>query len=156
MVKMENASKALIMAAEVLIGVLIISLAVYLFTNFGQTSKEINEKNREQQIVQYNTRFTSYLGRTDLTIYDVITVANLVIENNTTYAGNSELQIVTGVRSGRGSSYQNLQNKTQAQFNVLIQNDQTMMNGNKLPTYTCTSIEYYSSGRIKTINFSCP
>ena len=31
---MENASKALIIAAEVLIGLLIISLAVYLFTSF--------------------------------------------------------------------------------------------------------------------------
>ena len=32
---MENASKALLMAAGVLIGVLILSLAVYLFENFG-------------------------------------------------------------------------------------------------------------------------
>ena len=39
---MENASKALIMAGGVLIGVLIISLAVYLFVSFGQTSAEIN------------------------------------------------------------------------------------------------------------------
>lgn len=153
---MENASKALIMAAEVLIGILIISLAVYLFTDFGQTSAQINERNREQQIVQYNTRFTSYLGRTDLTIYDVITVANLVIENNKTYEGNSDLQIVTGVRTGRGSNYQNLQNKSQSQFNVLIQNDQTLMTNNKLPTYTCTTIDYYESGRIQAIYFSCP
>lgn len=32
---MENASKALIMAGGVLIGILILSLAVYLFIDFG-------------------------------------------------------------------------------------------------------------------------
>ena len=32
---MENASKALIMAASVLLGVMIISFAVYLFSTFG-------------------------------------------------------------------------------------------------------------------------
>ena len=41
---MENASKALLMAAEVLIGLLILSLAVYLFADFGSTSAEINKK----------------------------------------------------------------------------------------------------------------
>ena len=41
---MENASNALIIAGGVLIGVLIISLAVYLFVDFGSTSAEINKK----------------------------------------------------------------------------------------------------------------
>ena len=37
---MENASKALLMAAGVLMGILIISLAVFLFVTFGATSAE--------------------------------------------------------------------------------------------------------------------
>ncbi len=36
---MENASKALFMAAEVLIGVMILSLAAYLYATFSRTSK---------------------------------------------------------------------------------------------------------------------
>ena len=71
---MENASKALLMAAGVLIGVLILSLAIYLFVSFGQTSAEINEKNRKQQIVQFNSQYTVYLGRDDITIYDIRTI----------------------------------------------------------------------------------
>ena len=63
---MENASKALLMAAGVLLGILILSLAIYLFVSFGQTSAEINEKNRQQQIVQFNSQYTVYLGRKDL------------------------------------------------------------------------------------------
>ena len=39
---MENASKALLMAGGVLIGILILSLAVYLFITFGAESKEIH------------------------------------------------------------------------------------------------------------------
>ena len=79
---MENASKALIMAGGVLIGVLIISLAVYLFVSFGQTSAEINSENSQKQLSQFNAKFTSYEGRNDITIYEILTVASYANENN--------------------------------------------------------------------------
>lgn len=79
---MENASKALLMAAGVLIGVLILSLAAYLFVYFGSTSQQIHEQNEENQINEFNSKFTSYVGKDNITIYDVITVANLATENN--------------------------------------------------------------------------
>ena len=40
---MENASKALLMAAGTLIGMLIISLAVYLFTSFGSRADQMEK-----------------------------------------------------------------------------------------------------------------
>lgn len=40
---MENASKALLIAAEVLIGMMILSLAVYLFASFSRTSKRYSK-----------------------------------------------------------------------------------------------------------------
>ena len=55
---MENASKALIMAGGVLIGILIISLAVYLFADFGSTSAQINAQNSQKQITEFNSKFT--------------------------------------------------------------------------------------------------
>ena len=66
---MENASKALIMAGAILIAIMIISLAVYLFTDFGTTSAEINKENAERQLTQFNTQFTTYLGRNNITVY---------------------------------------------------------------------------------------
>ena len=81
---MENASKALLMAASVLIGILIISLAIYLFVSFGSTSAEVHKQNEVQQIAQFNSRFTSYEQKT-CTIYDVVTLANLATENNIYY-----------------------------------------------------------------------
>lgn len=83
---MENASKALIMAASVLIGVVIMSLAVYLFTYFSSSVNEMNNQIEQGQLQQFNNQFTSYeaKGKT-LTIYDVITVTNLAKENNAYY-----------------------------------------------------------------------
>ncbi len=79
---MENASKALLMAAGVLIGLMIISLAVFLFSNFGGTSAKIYEQVRENQIKQFNSQFTAYVDNTNVTIYDVVSMANLATQNN--------------------------------------------------------------------------
>ncbi len=82
---MENASKALIMAAGVLIGIILLSLMVYMFTNFAITSAEVHKENEQNQLNQFNSQFTSYEGKEGLTIYDVVTVANLATENNIYY-----------------------------------------------------------------------
>lgn len=90
---MENASKALLMAAGVLIGILILSLAVYLFVSFGSTSAELHKQNEAQQIAQFNSQFTSYEGKEGITIYDVVTVANLATETNIYYEFPKRLNI---------------------------------------------------------------
>ena len=100
---MENASNALIMAAGVLIGVLILSLAIFLIIDFGQTSSEINRRITDQQLVEFNANFTSYEGKEGLTIYDIVSVAGFARENNNYYdnqdyykvtvkIGNKEIQ----------------------------------------------------------------
>lgn len=95
---MENASKALLMAATVLIGVLLISLAVYLFTTFGDFSKDITEKLAQKDIDEFNAQFLKYKSyeegnntwRNTCRAQDVITVANIVKENNKKYDYTSE------------------------------------------------------------------
>ena len=82
---MENASKALLMAAGVLIGILIISLGVYLFANFGGTSSQIHANIEQNQIEQFNSQFTTYVGKDNVTIHDVISMANLATQNNQNY-----------------------------------------------------------------------
>lgn len=105
---MENASKALIMAGGVLIGVLILSLAVYLFADFGSTSAQINAQNAEKQITQFNSKFTSYEGKKGLTIYDVITVASYARENNIYYDNSDEYKII--VKIGNTQIQDNIEN----------------------------------------------
>lgn len=82
---MENASKALLMAAGVLIGLLILSLAVYLFVTFGATSAEIHKEIETNRLAEFNNQFTRYMEKEDITIYDVITIANLATDNNKYY-----------------------------------------------------------------------
>lgn len=54
---MENAARALTMAAGVLIGIMIISIAVYLFTSLGNTSSEIYSKVEQTKIDKFNSQF---------------------------------------------------------------------------------------------------
>lgn len=108
---MENASKALLMAGGVLLGMMIISLAVLLFTNFGGTSSQIHTNIEQNQISQFNSQFTAYVGKNNVTIYDVISMANLATENNkyyelskpTTVTGNDNY--ITVILDGRAIEF---------------------------------------------------
>lgn len=57
---MENASKALMIAAEVLLGVLIISGAVYLFTQSGGFASNYYDSIQQQEIQSFNAQFEKY------------------------------------------------------------------------------------------------
>lgn len=158
---MENASKALLMAAGVLIGVLIISLAVYLFIDFGTTSAEVNQQNVNQQLVQFNSKFTSYEGREDLSIYDVITVGGYAQENNKYYGDddkdkfyvdNYKIEVILKSRTGTTLS-QYVNKYTSEDYNKLI-HDEQVNNPNGLPSYKCEIKTYHENGRVKTIIFT--
>lgn len=83
---MENASKALLMAASMLIGLLILTLAVYLFATFGAQASQIRKENEIQQKRQFNEQFTIYEQQSgNVTIYDVVTAANVAKDNNEYY-----------------------------------------------------------------------
>ena len=77
---MENASKALIMAGGILVGVLILSLIVTLFISSSDVTKAYEETKQSEAIQQFNANFTKYLGQ-DLTVHDVVTICNFAIEN---------------------------------------------------------------------------
>ena len=59
---MENASRALLMGAEVLIGVLILSIGVYIYNMFSAYSAETEGRMFATQTEQYNAAFLQYLG----------------------------------------------------------------------------------------------
>lgn len=146
---MENASKALILAAGVLIGILILSLAVFLFMDFGATSKGIYAQVEQRQLAQYNAQYTIYEGRKDITIYEIITLLNLAEENNnyykdyTEYINHTDYEVNIILPSEmRGKDNQ-----------ALIKNYSTINSVGELnQKFECTSITYHDSGRVKTVN----
>ncbi|MCI8759863.1 MAG: hypothetical protein HFJ34_01850 [Clostridia bacterium] len=159
---MENASKALLMAAGVLIGMLILSLAVYLFASFSSSMSQVYEKNEENQLNQFNTQFTSYMGK-KCTIHDIITVANLATENNIFY----ELPKVNGGATGR-DNYISVSYPTKGNiefgYSLTTQNINGTYNGyieteirnltTNLPQYNCTVQISPITKRVYQINFT--
>lgn len=80
---MENSSKALVIAAGILIAVLLLSLFAYLYISMNDFSNTYNENISSQKLQAFNAQFEVYNGRTDLTIQDVVSVASLAKEINT-------------------------------------------------------------------------
>lgn len=146
---MENASKALIMAAGVLIGILILSLAAYLYMDFGTSASQVNSQVKEQQMAQFNNKFTSYEGQEGLTIYDVITVASYAYENNSYYENDTNYKII--VYKGT-TEIQDTINRNK--INYIKQEKTDMIEGKKLHTYRCEIIEYRPNGRVYKIKFT--
>ncbi len=103
---MENASKALIMAAEILIGVMIIGVGVYLFNIFANYSSDQYDKIEAIQISEFNEQFMKFYGEdkdgkpVECTIHDIVSLANLAQKNNIEY------ELVDEVRIGGKVSYQ--------------------------------------------------
>ncbi len=166
---MENASKALIMAAGILIGVAILSLAVYLFVSFGSASAEIHEQNDANRINEFNTQFTSYVGKEDITIYDVITVANLATENNIKYEYNKQIAngknsyISVYLKQGTGTSLSDIargaetSSSTRAkEYNNIIQTDINSISpsSQELTKYDCTVDISKTTGLVYKVTFS--
>lgn len=58
---MENASKALIIAGAILISILIVSLGILIFNNFGTKARESANMD-EQEIAAFNSKISPYLG----------------------------------------------------------------------------------------------
>lgn len=81
---MENATKALFMAAGVLIGMIILSLGVYLYMSIGSYVKTSQEEINMQSISKFNTQFYNYVTEENLSysFQDVISIANVAYENN--------------------------------------------------------------------------
>lgn len=169
---MENASKALLMAAGVLIGLMILSLAVFLFANFGAASAEAHRQNEANQINKFNSQFTKYVGRTDITIHDIVTVANLARSNNRTYdltvSEPNNLYITVNAKTTKGQQ-NGLETKDTSYLNELVEyelqnlktevdSEETDANGQPLayptlPKYNCEVKISNITERVYLVNF---
>lgn len=163
---MENASKALLMAAGVLIGILILAFGVYLFTQFGGTSALIHGQIESDRINQFNSQFTSYEGKDDITIYNILTVVNLAKDNNeyyelTTQESNNYYISVTAKING--STKTNLERYTQEQLEELIKNEQLVSRVDPndpsstvtgLPLYSCKVTVNPNTQRVSKVEFN--
>lgn len=82
---MENATKALIMAAGVLLAMLVLTVGVILVGRLGNTTDSYVTKLDTVELRKYNSKFEIYIGRQKITAQEIVTVINTVkqFEQNT-------------------------------------------------------------------------
>ena len=78
---MENASKALLMAAGVLIALIIIGALLLMFNNLSNYQETNTQNTRESQIVEFNKQFETY-NRKDVRGSDLYSLLNKVVDYN--------------------------------------------------------------------------
>ena len=105
---MENASKALVIAGEILLAIILLTLFSYLFTLMAENTSRIEEKAKLKRINEFNQEFLNYEGRginkvgedssgnpiyNPLTTQDVATLINLANDNDRKYKFYTKVEI---------------------------------------------------------------
>ena len=86
---MENAAKALLIAAGVLVGIIMLSIGVALFAMFSKQAKSYDKIISENEIQKFNSNFIVYLGETDILAQDVVSAVNKAKE----YSGQITVEV---------------------------------------------------------------
>lgn len=94
---MENASKALIMAAGILIGLIIATLFSYEMISMSQTARTFQEEMNKKSIASFNNKFEQYLGRS-LTAQQVVTIYNYIQKINNEFDGENYIELDTNIQ----------------------------------------------------------
>lgn len=150
---MENASNALLMAAAVLIGIMILSTGVYLFVQFSSTSRQISNQLSDNKIAQFNSQFTKYEGSTEITAHDIVSVANLAKQNNQEYYGdsgrNSDAYYIQ-VKLENAGAYNTTNFESERNDEIFYQNflKNNDLIGTTKVTFTCTSVEFSDTTKL--------
>ncbi len=154
---MENASKAIIIAGSMLIGVIVLTIISYIWVTFDSTSKDVQEKIDARVLTEFNNNFFKYQGSKECTIHDIVSLASFAKQNNQSIDKNSKKYInvylmnVQGINSTTDLStleeevYMNLLNKHSVESTL-----------SKIQYYTCvqiTTVDVDEGSRVKSITF---
>lgn len=92
---MENASKAFIMAAGVLIAVMVASFMIFALRKAGRLSSEYESQRADLELVNFNSQF-EYFARDNNTYFDIMTVSNMAydVNRNNGYDANNKIEII--------------------------------------------------------------
>ena len=168
---MENVSKALVMAASVLLGIIILSLMVFLFnkmTSFGRNtffdpekSRQINEFNSKIRLVEDSLAKgeKKYSSRKDrATLGDLLTIINFVNDYNLEQKKAHAKDYIKVIVNGKDTSkwfddFGNRNNKylefvKENTINLKFQPEKQF-----IKILQKDNIQYDSIGRIKQIEF---
>ena len=139
----ENSANALIMAGGVLIAIMLISLAVYVFNASSNFAKTYYSEIDAKTIQAFNNKFEIYT-RGDVTAQDIVSVANLARDTNITNEVENDKKDPVYIQVVLYNGSIHLEDMTREELyqfmeeNSFIDNDATK--GQK--KYKCKDIQY--------------
>lgn len=144
---MENASKALIMVGGVLLAILVISAGVYLVGNLSKTADSYTTKLDTTELQKYNSKFEIYIGRSNITAQEIVTVINSANQfgyGTRVYVNGADYTDKTEEEKTRFLSENILTYVADEQGNMVIKNSFS---------YVIDSITYFDNGKVAKIEF---
>ena len=119
---MENASKALIMAGGILIGILVLALMFTLFVTSNSLFSTYEATKNAEAIQQFNVNFTQFIGR-ELTLHEVITIANFANKSNVNISQEGAFSLdVTQISKDIEEEVNAVEEKVKVIYNMEITN----------------------------------
>lgn len=103
---MENATKALMIAAGVLLALLILSAAVVLYVSLQKNTNSYVEKVESTKISQYNSRFEAYRDKREVTITEIFSLVNYADERGSELGANTTVKINNSLINLHNLGYQ--------------------------------------------------
>ncbi len=156
---MENASKALIIAASVLIAMLIIGAAVYMFNVMSSIQAEEEASSQTQIITEFNQKFDVY-NRKILYGSDILSLANMIDDYNVRETVESkmyqEMQIHVTVKKQLTSSTDKKYSISAGTYTAQQLRDKLIAEGKNSVTDKINEIEetYSQKGRMSIQNLN--
>jgi len=155
---MENAVKALLIASGILLGIMILSLAVSLYSSLSSYVDSVQESIASKEIQAFNEQFLQYINYDEtngldfkLSIQDVVTAANTAYENNLKNQVQNSENTGNNYRVTVKLDNQELENDINSKLAEILSTGMENSNG-----YKCTAEDIKIStttGRVYEINF---
>lgn len=154
---MEDAVKALIIAAGVMIAMMVVSLGITLGTSLSKYSDNAQEEIEKNAVQSFNEQFFEFINCSSaynsqpeftLTIHDIITAANTAYENNQKY----------GLTSYTSENYYvtiNIPGKTNLERSITVDTEK-LLKENISKKYKCTEENIKintETGRVYEVTF---
>ena len=156
---MENSANAILIAAGVLIGLMVLSVAISLYSSLRGYVEGTQDDINNAVLQEFNEQFLKYIGDeytvVVLTIQDVVTAANLAYENNQQYGleeYNPSNNYITIKLSGHGNPEYD---DTNLEKNINGKSTKLLDNGVKNKyTYKCEEVKINpNTGRVSEVRF---
>lgn len=172
---MENASKALLIAGGVLIGIAVLSIVIFGYNRIRNYQESKQDAKKIEQVSEYNKKFDSYYKNV-VTGYEIISLANLADDTNSRYPeseGFANVKIYVRLTKDGSDKDTHLANSSKVKKDhdyydmvdyIVIKNNNGVSyfyssNKNEIKEFKelyfkADNMEYDENGRVKAMYFS--